>query len=104
MRTNWPADCTNVLLVGGPLHGARMSVEHLPMRLVLEPSNPKLYAPQTLYVHQYETFEAEDAWDRHMVSVYAPPDLSHSEIFRLATQAIRHRRGERPLALPIQWS
>ena len=90
MTHRTPAGDPNVLLVGGPLHGARLRVEHLPMTMVLMSPSKRETARRT-YVHQYEVIEK----DGHLVSVYAPPELSHPEVIGLARQAARRNVAKR---------
>jgi hypothetical protein len=91
MTHRLPGDDPNVLLVGGPLHGARMRVEHLPMTMVLTPPSKRETARRT-YVHQYEVTENNG----RLVSVYAPPELSHPEVICLAKLASRRNVAKRP--------
>ena len=90
----------NVLLVGGALHGARMRIERLPMAMVLaSPTKRKSRDARDCYVHQYEFIEEDHALNRHMVSVYAPAELPHPDVLRLAKSAAGKKPSSHRLTL-----
>ena len=83
---------TDVLLLGGAVHGARLSLQYLPMTLVVDAPRARQPRRRSVYVHQYEIVEQVDS-DTRLVAVYAPADLPHEEVLRLARKTTKPDRA-----------